>query len=450
MFIKKQKMRMSLRYIKFFIGISALIISISAKSQVVDEIIAKVDNNIIMKSDLEKAYLDALANGARPTPELKCYMLAGMVREKLMVARSEVDSVSVLDAEVDMDLNRRIEMILAQYNGSEESIIQYYGKTIEDIRLELRDVVKEQMIVGRMQDFITKDLTVTPSEVKRFFRKINPDSLPYYDMQVQVAQLIKNVEPGKEEKEKVREQLIELRRRIVNGEDFAELAVKFSEGPTGPGGGDLGWSKRSAMVPEYEAGALALKPGEISMPVESKFGFHLIKLHARRGNEYHSSHILIRPKASEEDINKTKNFVDSLRTLIINDSIEFEKAAREFSDDEMTSGSGGYFLDQSGGTQISIRELDAEIYFAIDSMEVGTISHPTIFKSHEGKEAVRVFYYKTSKPPHVANLKDDWQKIQAAALMEKKNNKLIQWFESIKGDVFIDIDEAYHNCNIVN
>ncbi len=435
--------------------ISAVLIgwsAVSAHAQepvVIDEIIAKVDNYIVLKSDLERTYLDAVSNGATQS-NLKCLILGSMIRDKLMVAKAEIDSVIVTPAEVDLNLSRRIDYILNQYNGSEEMILQYFGKTIEDIRSELRDQIEEQMTVERMQTHLTQDLTVTPTEVRRFFKRIPEDSLPYYDMEVKLAQISRNVTAGKEGKQAVIDQLIEIRKRIVAGEEFAQMATEYSQGPTGPNGGDLGWAKRGNMVPAFEAAALALKPGEVSMPVESQFGFHLIKMLERRGNEYHASHILMRPVSSQADINATIHFLDSIRTLIISDSTSFDKMAVEHSEDEETKGSGGYFLGSDASNMVSIRELAPDIYLAMDTMKVGTISSPLRFKKQDGSDAVRILLYESSRDPHQANLKDDWQKIQSAALIEKKNNELLRWFNEAVNEVFIDIDEEYGYCNIIN
>ncbi len=424
--------------------------SLLAQPIVVDEIIAKVDNFIVLKSDLEKRYLDAISQGNPATNDLKCQILQSMMNEKLMVAKAEIDSVIVTEEEVNSNLNRRIQYILNQYNGSEDMILQYYGKTIEDIRIELREQIREQLTVNRMQTELTSSLYVTPSEVRKFFRRIPTDSLPFYDMEVTIAQITKVVEPGYEQEEIIRQKLIDLRKRIVNGEDFAVLAKEFSEGPSATVGGDLGMVKRGSMVPDFEAGALALKPGEVSMPVKSPFGYHLIKLETRRGNEYRARHILMIPKASETDIQETVNFMDSIRTLIVRDSITFDYAAREHSDDDFTKGSGGYFLDQAGSNRVSIRELSPEIYFAIDSLTENIITPVTTFQTEDGKTAARILYYKDSQPPHQANLQDDWGKIQAAALLEKKNKVLVEWFEEAKNDVFTYVDEEYQGCQIIN
>ena len=451
MYTKMPKKIMNSKYIT--VSVLSFLVTFNNFAQqpvVIDKIIAKVDNNIVLKSDVERRYLDALANGVTPTPDLKCMILGGMIQEKLMVAKAEIDSIVVSDAEVELNLSQRMDMIMKQYNGSEEIIMEYYGKTLEDIRIELRDQVREQMIGNKMQQHLTADITVTPSEIRKFFKQIPQDSLPYYDMEVEVAQIVINVEPGKIEKDKAREILIELRKRIINGEDFGTLAIQFSQGPSAPQGGDLGMTSRGAMVPAFEAAALALRPGELSMPVETEFGLHLIKLEERRGNEYHPRHILLQPVPSENDIKKAENKLDSLRTLIVNDSISFETVAREHSDDDLTKGSGGYFVDATGTSKVSIRELDPEIYFAVDSMKTGSVSPIMRFQNHEGKQAVRIIYYKTSKNPHQANLSDDWQKIQAAALMEKKNKILMKWFDKAKNDVFMYVDEEYDQCKILN
>lgn len=439
---------MSLRYL-----ISAIlcVVAFHGKAQepvVVDEIIAKVDNYIVLKSELERTYLDAVANGANPQ-NLRCYILSSMIQEKLMVAMAEIDSVIVTDAEVDMNLNRRIEFILNQYNGSEEMILQYYGKTLEDIRTELRPRIKEQLTVERMQQHLTQDIKITPAETRRFFKKIPSDSLPFYDMEVKVGQITLDIVAGEEEKKKVYDQLVELRKRAVNGEDFSQLAKDHSQGPSAPNGGDLGWVSRGDMVPEFEAGALALRPGEVSMPVETQFGLHLIKLDNRRGNEYQARHILIKPIPSEKDIEKTTHFLDSLRTQIESDSVEFEKMAIDHSEDEITKGNGGYFMSQTGSSLVSIRELAPEIYFAIDSMEINTLSKPLLYDKEDGSKAARILFYKESRDPHQASLEQDWQKIQTAALSEKKNNALIKWFREAQNEVFINIDEEYDYCGII-
>ena len=203
------------------------------------------------------------------------------------------------------------------------------------------------------------------------------------------------------------------------------------------------------MVPQFEAVAFKLKLGEISQPFESPFGFHILQLLDRRGNEYNSRHILISAVPSATDIAKAEKYLDSLRTMILNDSIKFEKAAKEYSDDQRTKGSGGYFTDDDGGTKISMRDIDPIVYQNIDLMKVGDISKPLVYRTDDGKDAARILYFKKKLPPHEANLKDDWGRIQSSALAEKKDKALDKWFNKARQDVFINIDPAFNSCKIL-
>ncbi len=445
----------SLKYINKLFLFALLILSVNARAQsgegvIIDEIIAKVDNYIVLKSELEKAYLNYLSSGNQAAPDTKCRILAQLISGKLMVAKAEIDSVIVNDFEVDNQLQRRMQVILSQYGGTEEQFEQYYGKSMEELQAEIRDQVKEQMVVQRMQETITADVSVTPSEVRKFFNQIPRDSLPFFSTEMEVSQIVRIPEPNDKIKTQIREQLAVLRSRALQGESFEALAKEYSQGPSGPNGGNLGWASRGMMAPEYEANALKLKPGEISEPFETSFGIHIVQLLERRGNEYNSRHIIIIPEPSEEDVMGAEKYLDSLRTRIMEDTLTFTSLAREYSDDKLTSSSGGFFTDSQGSLRVAAEEMDPVIYLALDSMEVGSISQPMRFRTLEEKEAVRILFYKSKLPPHQANLKDDWQKIQNAALNEKKNRILNEWFNKARNDVFINLDDEYDYCGIVN
>jgi len=422
-----------------------------APNVVIDEIIAKVDNYIVLRSDLERLYQDYLSNGGSPGQQARCEYLAILIRNKLMLAKAEIDSVVVLDAEVDNNTQRRMEMILAQSGRTADELEAIYGKPLDQIRIELREQVREQMIVQKMEGNITDGLTVTPAEVKRFFNRIPKDSLPYFSASVQVAQIVRVAKVSNSQKEQTKNQLLEIRSRILAGETFGELARKHSDDPSVlSNNGEMGWSGRGRMVPEYEAMAFKLKPGDISMPFESQFGIHIMQLIERRGNEYNSRHILISPQPSPEDIAEASRYLDSLRTLIIKDTIKFEKAAREYSDDVQTKGNGGYFSDDDNGLSLTVDELDPVVFFRIDTMKVGDISSPIQYRTDDGKEAVRIFYYKERKSPHLASLDDDWNRIRTATLNEKRNRVLTKWFGKARQDVFINIDANYEGCGILD
>ena len=417
---------------------------------VVDKIIAKVDNYIVLKSEHELAYQSYLAEGNPASEEARCEILNRLIMNKLMVAKAEIDSVLVTDVEVDANTEQRMQMILQSTNNSPEQLEKVYGKTLEQIKVELRDQIREQLLAREMTSRITKDINVTPAEIRRFFSKIPSDSLPFYSSDVEVGQIVRIAKVSNSQKEETKRKLTDLRERILAGENFNELAVKNSEDPSAQyNGGEMGYVGRGAMVPQYEAMAFKIKVGEISQPFESPFGFHILQLLDRRGNEYNSRHILISAVPSQKDIENAEKYLDSLRLQIMEDSIKFEQAAQQYSDDAATKGMGGFLTDQDGNVRISMRDIDPVIYLNIDTMKVGNISKPLRYRTDDGKDAVRILYFKKKLAPHQANLKDDWSRIQSAALAEKKDKALDKWFLKARQDVFINVDPAYKSCRIM-
>lgn len=453
-------MRQNEKTLKFTISVLLVSMSLATwaqdaeqkepKGTVIDKIIIKVDNYIVLKSDLENAYQGYLTNGNPPSEEARCNILNSLVVNKLMVAKAEIDSIVVTDSEVDQNTQQRMQAIMQQSGNSPEQLERAYGKTLAEIQTELRDQVREQLLGRQMQMEITKGITITPSEVRRFFNRIPSDSLPFYSSDVEVAQIVKVAKVSEAQKEQTRQRLNDIRAQLVAGANWQELARKYSEDPSAEyNGGDMSWVGRGAMVSQFEAMAFKLKKGEISVPFESPFGFHIMQLLDRRGNEYHSQHILISATPSQEDLKRAEKFLDSLKKEIQAGKIKFDAAAKEHSDDQTTKQSGGYFTDSDGGTKVSIKELDPVVYFAIDTMKVGNISPPIAYRTDDGKDAMRILYFKTKLPPHAANLSDDWHRIQAAALAEKKDKALDKWFYKARTDVFINVDPAYKQCGIM-
>ncbi len=449
--MKKQKHQMHLKFIVisiFLLGGMRVVGQSSDDGIIIDRIAAKVDDYIILKSDVEKSYLDFLSRGEYRSSNAKCEILQQLVVNKMMVAQAEIDSVLIDDSEVNSNLDRRMSLMLQQFGGDEE-VQKAYGKSIAQIRSEVFDNIKEQMTIQRMQSELTSDVKVTPAEVRKFFKEIPQDSLPFFSTEVSVAQIVSIPEPGQPQKDKVRNQMLDIRERIIAGESFADLASKFSQDPgSAARGGELPFYSRGQLAPEYEATALSLKPGEISMPVESQFGFHLIELQEKRGNTFKSRHILISPTPNTNDFEKSVDLLDSLRTLVLADSLTFESAAKENSDDQLTSSSGGFFLDESGAGRVSVDQLDPNIFFTLDTMKIGTITKPLRFQQQDGTYAYRILYYKERVAPHQANLDADYQKIAAATLNKKKNEIIAEWFEIARNNVYIEIDPEFDYCNL--
>lgn len=420
-------------------------------SFVLDKIIVKVDNYIVLKSELEGAYQNYLTEGNIASEEAKCGLLNRLIMNKLMVAKAEIDSVMVTDLEVDQNTSNRMNVIMQNYGNSQEELERQFGKSLDQIKVELRDQVREQMLANEMQQRITKKIDITPAEVKRFYNKIPKDSLFYYSADAVIGQIVKVAEVSPHQKEEVKAKLEDLRERLLKGENFNQLAKKYSEDPSAQSnGGEMGYFGRGAMVPEYEAMAFKLRKGELSRPFESQYGFHIMQLIDRRGNEYNSRHILIAATPSTADVARATRFLDSLRRKLVKDSIKFEIAAKQFSDDKTTKGTNGYFTDPEGGMKVAIdKTLDPAVYFVIDTMKIGHYSPTLHYRTAEQKEAVRIIYFKEKLPPHAANLKDDWHRIQSAALAEKKDKAINKWFIKARQDVFINIDPVYNGCKVL-
>ena len=418
--------------------------------QVIDKIVAKVDDYAILKSEVEQGYLDLLSRGEARGEEDKCEILQVLVTQKMLLAQAEIDSIEVGEVEVDFELDRRMSYFIGQFGGSEEELEAFYGKPLEQIQEEIRGDVRDQMVIGRMQEQITEEVNVTPSEVRKFYNGIPEDSLPYYSEEVSVAQIVKKAEVSKAQKLETERFLLDLRQQIIDGADFGELAIKYSQDPgsASNGGEYANFIKRGQFVPEFEAAAFKLKVGDLSGAVETEYGFHLIQLLDRRGNEYRVRHILLVPRITAEDMNRARMELDSIKNVIVVDKTPFETIAKEYSDEKFTGQNGGYFTDASGADRIPLEQLDPTLYFSLDTMAVGTISEPVEFTLPDGKQAVRLIYYKSKYRPHQANLKDDWQKIHSAALNEKKTKAQNDWFEKSKGNFFILIEPDY-DCNIL-
>lgn len=422
-------------------------INAQLKPVVIDRIIAKVDNHYILNSDLEGAMAQYQEEKEKPN---QCQVLQQMITSKLLLAKSEIDSVYVEDKMVDAELSGRMDMFIQRF-GSEKNLVEAYGKSVETLKNELRLQIKEQMVGRKMQSKITENVKITPSEVQRFFNEIPKDSIPYMPSEVEIGQIVRIAKATKDEKSVIKQKLIDIKKRIENGEDFSKLAIEFSEDlGSGKNGGNLGFAKRGMMVAEFEAAALKLKPNQMSEIVESEFGFHLIQLLEIRGQEYNSKHILLRPDYAKLDMKAPTQYLDSIRTLILADSIKFEKAAKLHSEDKATADSGGMIADpETRSYKLPLdASMDPSLYFTIDSMTVGKISPPIQFRTDDGKNAVRILYYKKKHAPHFANMKDDFQKLSTYAISRKKANLTDKWLSGAVKDVFINVIPDFKDCNI--
>lgn len=434
---------------------SSLYLQAQEQKTVIDKIVAKVDNYIVLRSDVDKFYFNLLYQDqleGMDEKTAKCKILEQIIVEKMMLAKADIDSIVVESKQVENQLNGRMAYILQQFGGDEKKLEEIYGKTVDDLKDELRGDIHSQLVVKEMQGEITSKVSrPTPKEVRKFFNGFPKDSIPFFGTEVEVGHIVKIPGVNKEQKQKIKTRLEELKQRALAGEDFGELAKTYSEDyGSAKQNGELDWLSRGTSVPEFEAAVFRMKPGELSKIVESEYGFHLIKLNDKRGNEYNASHILLRPNYDEVNSEYSISFLDSLRNDIMRDSISFEKAAKEFSDDKNSASGGGIIVGQEGSSRIFLEDLDSYLFFIIDTMKVGQVSHPVTYRTDDGKSAVRIIYYKEKTDPHQANLEQDYDKMASYAFNMKKNEAVNDWFVKTKEELYISIDEEYNECDILS
>lgn len=436
--------------------ISLVIICISLNAQdegeVIDQVIAVVGGNIILDSDIESQYMQyRMQEGIKGSSStIKCYMFETLLYQKLLLNQAELDSVEVSDVMVESEMDRRLRHYISLF-GSQEKFEEFYQKSIFDFKEELREQVKELMLVERVQQTITEDVNITPSEVKSFFKDIPQDSLPFINSEVEMLQIVKMPPINPEEVERVKNKLNELRYRILNGENFATLAILYSEDPgSAKNGGELGMYSRGDLYPEFEAVAFNLKDDKVSELVETEAGFHIIQLIQRRGEFINVRHILIRTKVSPMDLARAKVKLDSIANLIEDGKYTFDEAVVKFSDDP-SKNNGGLLINPMTGTSLfEADQLDPKVFFVIDKLEVGDISTPVQFQTQEGKDAYRILYLKKRTEPHTANLKQDYDKIQEWAMEQKKQETITNWIKEEADRTYIKINDKFKDCEFTN
>ena len=415
---------------------------------IVDGIVGIVGSKMIMKSDIEKQYLEFRMQGniQGTATATKCLIMENMLYQKLLLNQAEIDSVTVTDAMVESEMDRRMRYFINQA-GSPEKLEEYFQKTIVEIKNDMREIIRENLMIQEEQGKIVRDLTITPSEVKAYFRKLPKDSIPEISSEIEIGIIVIQPAISENEKQEIREKLTNIRERVKKGDDFATLAILYSEDPgSSRKGGELGMFQRGEMRPEFEAAAFKLKPGEISDIVETEDGLHLIQMIERRGEYVNVRHILLQPKISPENLARAKIFLDSVANLIREKKITFTDAVIRFSDDPSKNNEGLLINPVTGDSKFEAGQLDQKIFFVIDKLKVGDISNATIFKTDRGKEEYRLYYLKERTLPHKANLETDYARIQEIALEKKRMKVADDWVTDKAAKTYIRILAPYDQC----
>jgi len=436
---------------KLFAGIlffSCLTTVTLAQDKTIDQIVAVVGSNVILKSDIESMYIQQQAQGMVSDGDMKCEILEDFLVEKLLLAEAELDTnIIVSDSQINQSLDQRMQYFV-QHLGSEQAVEAYFKKPISQIKADLEEVIRNQSMTSQMQGKIIDKVQVTPSEVRYHFRNMKKEDIPLVDPMVEYAQITVIPPIELEEENRIKARLREFKERVENGENFATLAVLYSEGPSAVNGGELGFMGRAQLDANYATAAFNLKGDRVSNVVKSEFGYHIIQVVDRRGDQINTRHILLKPKANIEAMEEAKSRLDSLANFIRKEEVTFADAAMRYSFDKNSRNSGGKVINpQTMSTKWRQQELDPDVSKILDGLKVNEISEP--FKTIDDKQRT---VYKIVKlidrtEQHRANLQEDYQLLTEIYLQEKQEEAMNQWISEQQAKTYISIDRTYANCN---
>ncbi|MDR0604372.1 MAG: peptidylprolyl isomerase [Bacteroidales bacterium] len=424
---------------------------------VIDEIIATVGSRIITRSDLEYAFQGFKYSSGFMTMEneeqVRCDILEQLIFQKLLIDQAELDSITVTDAQINERIDYNLRYQIMQIGGDAKKLEQYYGKTIAEIKADSREQMRDEYLSEEMQKKLTADLNIINQEVKDYFNTIPQDSIPLIPVEYEIAQIVKTPVISETEKITIKQNLENIRDRVLRGENFSTFARMYSEDPgSAIKGGELGFTNRGDLYPEFEAAAYNLKTGEISSVVETKAGYHIIQMLERRGERINVAHILIKPKPSPDAMMNAKNFLDSVYNLLTTNHLSFDSATLLFSDDPGKINGGmivNPFTSSYSFQEEQLNQYDKTILYVIEDMIPGDYTRTISMINENGNQAYRILYLKAKRAEHKANLVDDYEKIKNAASEAKKQKTLLQWAKNKNKYTHVKINPEFHDCPFV-
>lgn len=435
---------------KIILSCLGIVIAMAAMAQpkplTADKIIAVVGNKIILKSDIDNALLDMHRQGIEVPANGKCMTLEQSLGVKALVLQAEKDSLPVTDEEVESDIDNRIRYFIQQY-GSKDEVERIAGKSIYQLKDDMREGIRDMKLAGAMRNKIVDETRITPNEVKAYFEKLPADSLAFYESEVEVGQIVSFPKASRDAEEYAVEQLTGYKKQVEAGKDFRSLASMYSEDPGSKDAGGQYEVNRTAgqMDPTWISKAFALKEGQVSNPFKTRFGYHIVQLVSRAGDDAVVRHILKVPQVTQIEMAQGFSKLDSVRAKLIAGTIDFGTAVNKYSDDEASKFTAGILQGPNGGF-LTMDQLDPAMLAMMKTLKVGEFSQPVEFTDERGRKGIRVVYLKSQSQPHRENLKDDYSKIATRALEEKKENALEAWFYKKIKTYYIMIDNEYKDC----
>lgn len=437
---------------KFITVILLIIIYLQAFSQTkvsIDGIVAIIGKEIIMRSDIENTLSEYLAQQSADEDEdaIRCDIFERLVFQKLLLHQAALDSIVITDQQVEDQVNYRINYVLQQSGGDSKMLEEYYKKSLNDIKKDMKPMMLEQMLADEVQRGITENTSITPTEVKHFFENIPYDSLPTVASTYEYGHIVKSPPVSEIEIAAIKERLNSYRERVLRGEKFTMLARLYSDDPgSASKGGVLGFVEKGTLYPEFEAAAFKLKTGEISPVIQTKAGYHIIQMIERRGDRINVAHILLQPKPSTEAQVEAIEYLDSIRQIIIDNKMDFSEAALKFSDD-MNKNSGGWVVNPyTGSNKFEKEAIEPTTFATISKLIPGEYSQPTPYVNDDGIMSYRILYLKSKTAPHKPNLVEDYDLIKNAAIESKKEEVIDKWVKEKVQITSIKISNEYKNC----
>ena len=422
-----------------------------AQDNIIDEVIWIVGEEAILRSEVEEERLRAQYEGQPIPGDPYCVIPEQLAIQKLFLHQAELDSIEANESSVSSQVDMRMNYYISQI-GSKEKMEEYFRKTSSEIREEMMTSVRNQMIIQQMQSKLTEGIQPTPAEVRRYFNSLSIDSLPTIPAQVEVQILSIQPPVPVEETERIKSQLREFTERVTSGNaDFSMLARLYSEDTeSAKRGGELGFVGKGQLVSEFADVAFNLTdPKRVSRVVETEYGFHIIQLIERKGERINCRHILLKPRVSYMDKQNAITRLDSIRSLIMADSLSFELAVARFSEDKSTMMSGGTMTNPNAGTsKFEYQELPPEIARQIYNMKEGDISTPfTMIDRTKNKEVCAIVRLKTKRDSHKANLTDDFQTIRDMLTQKLSAETIDKWIRQKQKEVYVHIDPNWRGCD---
>ena len=418
-------------------------------SQSIDKIEAIIGSEILLTSDIENQYNQFLSQGMTDTKNVRCDIVNDLLFQNLLVHHAKIDStIDVSNDDVNQEVNKRITYFEGQL-GSLKRVEDYFKRSIESIKEELSYVVKEQFFSQKMQTSIINDVKITPNEVKDYLSNLNEDDIPLIPTQLELSQLVILPEISEEERKIIKDKLNNFRKRVYDGEDFKVLAALYSDDVgSANNGGELGFMSRGELVPEFERAAFKLKDNEISEVVESTFGFHIIQMIERRGEQISVRHILIKPKFSSLSLRNAKEKISAIKSDIDSNIISFEDAVIKYSEDNSKNNGGLIINSSTGSSQFTLDQLDPSIRYLVENMNIGDMTSPSLTKSNDGTQAAyRIIKLNNRIDEHKANIADDFDKLKEYALVNKKQSVIDKWILNNIPNTYIKVSEDLSICS---